>query len=242
MSVAIQSNAAWPRRWHIERVPNMDPVDVGLTRQQARADALADQSSTPLLLIWRSQPALLVSRSETRLPGFAAARARLQADGWPVVLRKSGGAACPVGPATVQASIVEPAPPAATLNDRYAVLATVIQSALAAYGIVARAEFVAGAYCPGSYDLAVDGRKIAGMSQHWFRNRSGMRCIVTGASVNVEEPPDVLAQIVNQFYSDAGSPDRCQATVLTNMRLCVRADRLDRHDLTSALVNELGRR
>jgi lipoate-protein ligase A len=225
--------------WQVERVLDVERVEVGLTRQQARADALIGQSSTPWLLIWRSQPALLVSRSETRLPRFTAARDQLQTEGWPVVLRNSGGGACPVGPATVQISMVEPALPAATLNAKYAALAAVIKSALAVFGIAARAELVAGAYCPGSYDLAVDGRKIAGMVQHWFRNRLGLRCIITVASVNVEEPPDMLARVVNQFYSSAGSAVRCQATALTNMRLCVGTNRSDGHDLTKELMGKL---
>jgi lipoate-protein ligase A len=155
------------------------------------------------------------------------------------VLRKSGGGACPVAPGTVQVSIIEPAHPAATLNARYAALAAVITSALAAFGIAARAELVAGAYCPGGYDLAVDGRKIAGTAQHWFRNRLGWRCIITVASVNVEEPPDILANVVNQFYSSAGSAIRCQAAALTNMRMCVRSERPDWRDLTTAFMDRL---
>jgi hypothetical protein len=64
------------RPWQVECILDVESVEIGLTRQQARADALTDQSSRPRLLVWRSQPALLVSRSETRLPRFAAARER----------------------------------------------------------------------------------------------------------------------------------------------------------------------
>jgi lipoate-protein ligase A len=225
--------------WQVERVLDVEPVEVGLTRQQVRANALSGQSSTPWLLIWRSQPALLVSRSDTRLPRFAAARDQLRTQGWPVMPRKSGGGACPVGPATVQVSIIEPAHPAATLRAKYAALAAVITPVLAGYGIAARAELVVGAYCPGSHDLAVGGRKFAGMAQHWFRNRLGLRCIITSASVNVEEPPDMLARVVNQFYSSAGSAVRCQGTALTNMRLCAATNRSDGHDLITALMDKL---
>jgi hypothetical protein len=225
--------------WRVERVLDVEPVEAGLTHQQARADALISQSSSPWLLIWRSQPALLVSRSETRLPRFAAARDQLQTEGWPVVPRKSGGGACPVGPATVQVSMIEPELPTATLNAKYAALGVVIKSALAAYGIAAQAELVADAYCPGSFDLAVDGRKIAGMAQHWFRNRLGVRCIITVASVNVEEPPDMLAGVVNRFCSSAGNPFRCHASVLTSMRLCIRPKDTALHDLTTVLMDQV---
>jgi lipoate-protein ligase A len=226
-------------RWPVERVLDIETVEIGLARQQARADALIDQSSIPWLLIWRSKPALLVSRTETRLPGFAAARDQMQTEGWPVVLRKSGGGACPVAPGTVQVSIIEPALAPSTLKAKYAALTAVVESALAAFGIPIRVERVAGAHCPGSCDLAVDGRKIAGMAQHWFRNRFGVRCVITVVSVNVEEPPDLLARVVNQFYSSAGSEVRCQAAALTNMRLCIRSECPDWRDLTTAFMDRL---
>jgi hypothetical protein len=98
---------------------------------------------------------------------------------------------------------------------------------------------VADAYCPGNYDLAVSGRKIAGMSQRWFRNPCGVHCIVAAASINVEEQPDVFAGVVNQFYSRAGSPRCCRATDLTNMRLCVDFRKAARQDLVISLMDQL---
>jgi lipoate-protein ligase A len=64
---------------------------------------------------------------------------------------------------------------------------------------------IAGAYCPGNCDIAVEGKKIAGLSQHWFRNRHSVRCITTAASINVEERPKAFAGAINQFYRSAGS-------------------------------------
>jgi hypothetical protein len=58
------------------------------------------------------------------------------------------------------------------------------------------------------------------MSQRWFRNRRDVHCVITSASLNVEEPPDILAGVVNDFYSRAGGAQRCEAAALANMRLC----------------------
>jgi hypothetical protein len=69
--------------------------------------------------------------------------------------------------------------------------------------------------------LSVAGKKIAGMAQHWFRNRKGIRCVVTTASINIEEVPAVLANAVNAFYGGAGSATRCKADMLASVRLCV---------------------
>jgi hypothetical protein len=211
-----------------------------LARQQALADQLTGLLSTPALMVWRSQRALLISRSEARLPQFRAAAAELQAAGWPVVVRKSGGSACPVGPGTIQVSLIEPARAGATMNAKYAVLAALIQAMFCHFKIVAQTGLIAGAFCPGNYDLAVAGNKIAGMSQYWFRNRCGVRCVVTAASINVEEAPEVVACVVNRFYCLARSPLRCNAVALTNMRLCGGTSTVLGADFVAAVMNQLG--
>jgi octanoyl-[GcvH]:protein N-octanoyltransferase len=161
------------------------------------------------------------------------------AAGWPILVRKSGGGACPVGLGTVQIAMIEPAIPGTTMNVKYDALTKLIQSSLCLFRIVARTGSIAGAYCPGSYDLAIQGKKIAGMSQHWFRNRRGIRCVVTTASINMEEAPDALADAVNRFYCSAGSLVRCQATALTSVRLCDGEALVAVRDLASAVMNQL---
>jgi hypothetical protein len=225
--------------WQIVSIPVVSPVEAGLARQQALADQLTSAPAAPSLLVWRSQPALLVSRTETRLPHFDDTVADMSAAGWPVVLRKSGGGACPVGLGTVQVSMIDPVLPLTTINGRYAVLAELLQATLRRYRVFARTGPVAAAYCPGTYDLAVAGRKIAGMSQHWFRNRCGVRCVVTAASINVEEPPDEVACVVNRFYRCAGSTLHCDADALTNVQLCGGTPSACGPDFAAAVIDQL---
>jgi lipoate-protein ligase A len=220
-------------------LPEARPADIGVARQRTLAGDLASENFSPTLLVWRAQPALLVTRQETRLPRFLEASEQMDAAGWPIVVRQSGGEACPVGLGTMQLAIIEPAVPGATMNAKYDALANLIQSTLEAFRIVTRAGSVAGAYCPGRYDLAVRGKKIAGLSQHWFRNRHGIRCVTTTASINVEEAPDVLADAVNQFYCSAGSPTRCQAAALTSVRLCAGESFVSVRALASAVMDQL---
>lgn len=163
----------------------------------------------------------------------------MAAAGWPVVLRKSGGGACPVGPGTVQVATIEPAIDGVTMNAKYEALRNLIQSALHFYGVCAQTGTVAHAYCPGGYDLAIHDKKIAGMSQHWFRNRGGIRCVITTASINIEEEPAVLADVVNRFYSGAGSLARCLPAFLTSLRLSGGATAVATPDLAPAFMKRL---
>lgn len=220
-------------------IPEIRSAEIGLAHQQALADEVTSQSCARTLMLWRCKPALLVTRSETRLHNFASAAAEMRARGWPILLRKSGGGACPVGSGTMQVSMIEPAVAGETMTAKYLDLAGLLQPTLRFFHIASRIGSVEGSYCPGSYDLAVDGKKIAGMSQHWFRNRVGIRCVVTTGSLNIEEAPDVFAAVVNQFYRMVESPLRCRASALTNMRLCGGlADRAG-SNLASEVMNQL---
>lgn len=224
--------------WRVVCVPEAHPAKFGLAHIETLADELASESTAPALVVWRSQWAVLVTRQDTHLPHFRKSSDQMAAAGWPVILRKSGGGACSVGPGTVQVATIELAIRGATMNAKYEALTELIQSTLHFYGVIARTGAVARAYCPGSYDLAVQGRKIAGMSQHWFRNRRGIRCVVTVASINVEEAPDMLADAVNWFYSNVGSPVRCQSTSLTSVRLNS-GENVEAGNLTPAVMNRL---
>jgi lipoate-protein ligase A len=237
----LLSSTGTESSWRIVCVPQPHPAEDGLAQLQALADELTSESSAPALLIWRSQRALLVTWQDTHLPRFHESLDQMTVFGWPVVLRRSGGGACPVDLGTVQVATVEPALRGTTMDTKYDALTSIVQSSLHSIGIVARTGPVADAYCPGAYDLAVEGKKIAGVSQHWFRNQRGIRCIVTAASINVEEAPDACADAVNRFYSNAGSGTHCQATCLTNLLLCGGATLAVAADPVPAFIRQLDR-
>jgi len=125
------------------------------------------------------------------------------------------------------------------MNSKYAFVAEIIQETLRAFRLESHVGSVAEAYCPGRFDIAVAGKKIAGIAQRWFRNGQGVRCITTAASLNVEEAPEILAGVVTRFYGGAGSSDRCLADALTNMRLCGAKPPPGGRDLTAAVVTHL---
>jgi lipoate-protein ligase A len=134
----------------------------GLTRLRTLADELTDESAAVIVPIWRSQRAILVTRQDTHVPNFQESCEQMAAVGWPVVVLKSGGGACPISPGTVQIATIEPAVLGATMSAKYEALTKLIQSALQFYGVVARTGAVAGAYCPGGYDPVGGGQEDRG--------------------------------------------------------------------------------
>jgi hypothetical protein len=209
-----------------------------MARQKELADDLTAKDAARTLFVWRSQPALIVTRTDAHLPSFAQAAQDLDARGWPVLLRKSGGGACPVGPGTLQIALILPAFGGATLETMYAALVRLIQSTLRQFGVVAGTGHVPGAFCPGRYDVIANGKKIAGLAQHWGHNGSGAYCITAAASLIVDDDPGVLCGAVNRFYGIAGGATLYQPGAITSLRVCVD----ERARIDYCLAREVGDR
>jgi len=173
-------------------------------RRQDYFEGAPDDPGAPALLIWQAPRALLAAPADTRAPQFAAA-ARACADaGWPVVPRRPGGRVCPISPGTLQLAISRPVAEGVTIEAGYEEMAGLIEALLAHHGLSGTRTLCAQAFCPGRYDIAVAGRKIAGLAQAWRKHRGAMVAI-TGASVILDDAPETLADAVNLFY--AGFPD-----------------------------------
>jgi hypothetical protein len=187
-----------------------------MEESQLAAEIASGVRSMAAAFIWRSAPALIVSAKDTQMPDYPAAASRFAANGWPVATRRSGGGAFPVGPGTLQLALVSRYAAPLNFDAIYTQLAEAIIAALGDCGIVAEAGEVPGAFCGGRYDIAVCGRKIAGLSQRWQPCPAGY-CVIASAAVLVSGEPRDLTGIVNAFHAAAGSPVRCRAAAISTL-------------------------
>lgn len=190
-----------------------DPA-VGLEQQERFGEDAG--AVAPSMLVWQAPRALVVGRADARLPGFAGARAALQEEGWPVLVRRSGGLAFPISPGTLQFALVRRGGPGVTLDSMYSELADTILALLGGFGLTGEIGEKPDAFCPGRYDLLLAGRKVAGLSQHW-RMRNGQTMVTCVATLIVEEDAGELARVVNTFYAAAGGAHRCGLAAVTDM-------------------------
>jgi len=198
------------------------PLDIEVKRFRSAADALQGQDyfraspfppGRPALLIWQSPRALLAAPGDARLPRFEAAAQASAAAGWPVALRRAGGRICPVSPGTLQLAISRPVSSGVTIGTAYEEMAVLVETLLARFGVRGGRGPCPEAFCPGRYDIAVAGRKIAGLAQIWRRHGDEMTAI-TGASVIIDESPLELADAVNRFYRDMPDMPPCRAEAI----------------------------
>ena len=209
---------------------------VGLARQEQLGVEVAGDGA-PRLLAWRSFPALVVGPQDRALPRLAQAEAALASEGWPVLRRRSGGSACPIADGTLQLALAAPATERSGIDCAYQDMAERVTALLKAFGFLAEIGPIEAAFCPGRYDLALGGRKLCGISQHW-RRHEGRMIVTVGASLIVDEEPETIAALVNRFYRHAGGQAVCRAEAITSLRIACGGDVM-REDLMARLLNRL---
>lgn len=180
-------------------------VEQGLQAEQDLLACVCAGAVNHGLLFWRpSDRALVMPRRMSRLPGFVEASEALSENGWPVLLRETGGEPVPQSAATLNIALVYAQPPSDSDRDRietaYLRLCQPILDLLLALGGQASLGEVAGAFCDGRFNVNLDGRKMVGTAQRWRQSQGGTRPVVLvhGALLLNDERAQMVAA-VNRF-------------------------------------------
>lgn len=175
-------------------------VLVPFSIDEAYARQCAKDPTLPMLVhLWRHERAVVLGSRDAKLPNAAKAIRELQTKGIETAVRQSGGAAVPLGPGVINLSLIMPAG-AIDLNPEpyFVCMVELIRAALGEAGARMHSGEVAGAYCPGSYDLAIDGLKFCGIAQ-----RRLTRAVAVQAFVNMEGSGREYGEQVLAFYQGA---------------------------------------
>jgi octanoyl-[GcvH]:protein N-octanoyltransferase len=210
--------------WHV-----IEDLATGTPAERVRRDAelleaVRAGAAPRTARLWTNARALVVGRADARLPRFEAACAELERSGWPVAVRESGGAAVPHGPGVLSLSLAfRPAAGSpATLESIYDALCAPLERALARLGVRSERGPVSDAFCDGRYDLAVEGRKLAGTAQRWRAGPGGPSpergAVLAHAVVLVDLDRAEATAALNRFYAAAGSPRRAAAEASITLR------------------------
>lgn len=185
--------------------PFDDPED-GLGLQQAILEEVASGERDPAVLMWASSPYVGATRPETRLPGFNKAARLAERDGYPALVRNSGGGAVAANRGSISFSLTHPVEDLRHgLYERYAEGVDLIAAALRRVGVAAEGGEVEGEFCPGAYSVrsgGPDGVKHAGLAQRVTRRAARLEALIL-----VSEIAEVR-RVLTRFYGALGLPFR----------------------------------
>ena len=192
-------------------------VEAGLQAEQDLLATVCAGDQDFGLLFWQpSDRALVMPRRLSRLPEFEAACQASAENGWPVLLRETGGEPVPQSAATVNIALVY-APPRSEgdhgrIETAYRRLCDPICTLLTELGGNASLGEVEGAFCDGRFNVNLDGRKMVGTAQRWRQSKGGQRPVglVHGALL-LDDERESMVQAVNRFNEVCGLDQRVRA-------------------------------
>lgn len=157
----------------------------------------------PALHIWRHQNAFILGIRDRKLPHADKAIRWLESLGCRVGVRNSGGAAVPLDPGVVNLSLILPSPRGKVeIKQDFEIMYQLMKECLKPFVPPIEKGEIQGSYCPGDYDLSIEGRKFCGIAQ-----RRQIQAFVIQAFVLVEGSGKERGKKAKQFYDLASGGD-----------------------------------
>ncbi|WP_067864664.1 lipoate--protein ligase family protein [Neptuniibacter marinus] len=225
-------------RWRLIDEPIADSPQAALKRDSELLKEVACGKRGATARLWEVPQCLVVTRKETRFPTFNQACEALQKQGWPVIVRDSGGTSVPLHPGIINFSIIFPktGDDDFDLDDIYMALCEPIKRALLQLGLSADYGETPGSYCDGRYNLNVNGLKITGTAQRIMVSPANTKAIkqavLAQAMLMVEADAIAGTHQVNKFYTLAGNARQFDPLVATSIQ-----DLLAKAQTTRSLVS-----
>jgi octanoyl-[GcvH]:protein N-octanoyltransferase len=148
---------------------------------------------------WVHHHTVVLGIQDTKLPFLKEAREFLAEQGYQSIVRNSGGLAVVLDEGVLNISLILPeAVKGIDINRGYDTMWQLVQNMFAEYPQSIEAREIVGSYCPGSYDLSIDGKKFAGISQRRLRKGVAVQIYLC-----VNGSGSKRAELIKQFYEIA---------------------------------------
>lgn len=152
--------------------------------------------SAPTIRTWVHDASVVLGIQDHRLPYVHAGMDLLLQRGYTPIVRNSGGLAVVLDSGVLNISLViSEREDRIDINIGYDIMVELIRQLFPQAADRIEAYEIVGSYCPGSYDLSIDGKKFAGISQR--RLRQG---IAVQIYLSIEGSGAERAKLIRDFY------------------------------------------
>lgn len=157
-------------------------------------------ASSPVARAWVHHHTVVLGIPDARLPFIHEGIEYLQERGYRTVVRNSGGLAVVLDTGILNLSFIFPEISKEKINiDRgYEAVVAFVRRMLSPFEWNIRAQEIPDSYCPGRFDLSVNGKKFAGISQRRVRSGVAVQIYLCAEGSGAER-----AHIIRSFYSRA---------------------------------------
>ena len=157
--------------------------------------AVGHDLSESVVRTWIHNESVVLGIQDHRLPNIDEASAFLLQQGFAPIVRNSGGLAVVLDPGVLNISIVFKDTDRISIDTAFGYMVELTKRLLPELKGRIEAYEIVGSYCPGTFDLSVDGQKFAGISQRRMQNGIAVQIYLC-----VEGSGSERAQLIREFY------------------------------------------
>ncbi|MDC3416808.1 lipoate--protein ligase family protein [Aquibacillus salsiterrae] len=185
---------------HIRYIDDSDPTQLSSAMESfASDDALAisvgSGQSAPAMRLWVHDKTIVLGIPDAKLPYVDDAVKLLHTLGYNTVVRNSGGLAVVLDTGVLNLSFILPDVKKVAIRTGYEAMVHYVQELFRDLTDRIEAFEIVGSYCPGDYDLSIDGKKFAGISQRRVKNGIAVQIYLC-----VEGDGAWRAKVIQAFY------------------------------------------
>ncbi|WP_207999167.1 lipoate--protein ligase family protein [Macrococcus lamae] len=147
---------------------------------------------------WVHQHVVILGIHDSRLPHLKEGIDYLNEAGYGAIVRNSGGLGVVLDSGVLNISLIFNGGSSFSIDAGYDLMYELIKEMFRDYGVVIEAKEIEHSYCPGSYDLSINNRKFAGISQRRVRGGVAVQIYLC-----VEGNGSARAELMREFYSHA---------------------------------------
>lgn len=169
----------------------------------ALTDILTENSKKKqqtFLHFWQYQQTVILGMKDTRTPFLADGIKVIQHAGFTPVIRSAGGLGIISDQGILNISLIFPQEDEnrISIDEGYEKMLALTRQAFPVYADKIEAYEIKESYCPGTYDLSIDGKKFAGIAQRRIKNGISVMMYL---SVNGDQ--EKRGELMRQFYQQA---------------------------------------
>lgn len=157
----------------------------------------ASQHDLPIFHFWTMEKHVILGMQDTRLDYLDEALDVIKDNDYISVVRNSGGLAVVADEGILNLSMILPQPKEKdmSIDNGYEQMANLLRKALEPYNVLVEAKEITDSYCPGDFDLSINGKKFAGIAQRRIKNS-----IAIMIYLSVDGQQDKRGEMIRFFY------------------------------------------
>ncbi|MDO6450114.1 lipoate--protein ligase family protein [Oceanobacillus profundus] len=164
----------------------------------ALAVSVSNRTSPSAIRLWVHDKTIVLGIPDARLPFLDEGVQFLAEQGYHVVVRNSGGLAVALDGGVLNISLVIPGVAELSIHDCYEAMVRLVEYMLRDLTTAIKAYEIVGSYCPGDFDLSINGKKFAGISQRRVKDGAAVQIYL-----DVEGNSKERASLIRDFYAIA---------------------------------------